>query len=123
MKQHDRFAARRKEVEREILTPAFPDDVEHLHDGSWSCSAASFDLMSRSFCRFGFTLDYSWSFDTLYEKLGFIVEAACNIPLAGTKGKGAPSPAMNAYLLAVKSRDDNLIADTLPAALAEHADE
>lgn len=119
MPTHDKFKARKLAVAREILTPAFPEDVEHLVDGSWSCSGASFKAMSRSFRRFGFTLDYSWSFDTLYEKFAFILEAACRVPGAGSGAQHDYSPAMLDYLLAVKSRDDSLIALTLDAVLAQ----
>ena len=116
---HSQLEARRLAVAREVLTPAFPEDVTHLADGSWSCSKFSFDLMSRSFRRFGFTLDYSWTFDTLYETFAFILEAACRVPCAGAGGPQEYSTAMLDYLLAVKSRDDSRIPTALEAVLAE----
>lgn len=120
MSQHSEFEARRIAVELEILTPPFPDDVEHFEDGSWACSHESFVAMSRSYSRFGFTLSYDWSFDTLYDNFCFILRAACLIPTVESAASGKRyGPAITEYLLAVKKRDPRLIAPALAAAMAE----
>jgi len=72
----DAFEARREKAKREIQAPPFPADVTHYDDGSWECSGESFDLMYQSFKRFGFELDYRWSFNTLYSNFSFILRAA-----------------------------------------------
>ncbi len=120
MKSHNRFEARRAQVEREILTPPFPEDVEHYEGGTWSCSAASFALMSRSFKRFGFELDRAWSFDTLYERFSFIMRAACSMPSLGSVALGERHTIeMVEYLRAVQARDDSRIGPALSAVLAQ----
>jgi hypothetical protein len=117
---HDKFKARRLAVAREILRPTFPEDLVQWDDGSWTCSAVSFDMLARSFRRYGLTLEASWSFDTLFDRFAFILVASGRVPGAGTGAQHDYSPAMHAYLLAVQHRDDELIAQTLGAALAEH---
>jgi hypothetical protein len=119
MPTHSKFAARKLAVEREILTPAFPADVAHLADGTWTCSRESVDALTRSFQRFGITLDGAWSFDTLYDNFTFILRAAGRLRAAGSGAPKEYSATMCDYLLAVKARDANLIATTLQAVQAE----
>jgi hypothetical protein len=114
------FETRQEQVRREIATPPFPDDVTHYDDGSWECSSASFDLMAKSFKRFGFELDYQWSFATLYARFTFIVRSASLLPgLQSGRAEEKHSPELVAYLRAVSARNDRLIQETLPSALAQ----
>lgn len=112
------FAARREEVQREVLVPPFPADLTHYDDGSWECSAESFSRMQRSFKRFGFELDYSWSFDALYARFSFILRSASlvsSLDLGWVEERQVPE--MIAYLRAVAARDDVQVARLLPGAL------
>ena len=110
----NKFEERRAEVEGEIRTPAFAEDLEHYDDGTWECSAASFELMAKSFKRYGFDLSLDWSFATLYERFCFLLRASSWVSCLdfGTPAE-RHSPEMLAYLRAVKSRDDKAIALTL----------
>lgn len=118
----DAFEARREEVEREILVPPFPADVTHYDDGSWECSGVSFDRMARSFKRFGFELDYRWSFDTLYTRFSFILRSSSLISALDLAWVVEQHDSgFVGYLRAVAARDDIAVSQTLPAALQVEA--
>ena len=116
----DVFEARRESAKREILTPPFPADVTHYDDGSWECSKASFDLMSQSYKRFGFELDYRWSFDTLYANFSFVLRAASLMLCLDQRWLAEKyTPEFVEYLQAVGARDDVRISQSLQAALLD----
>jgi hypothetical protein len=114
------FEAKRDSAQREILTPPFPRDVTHYDDGTWECSAESFDLMAQSFKRFGFELDYRWSFNTLYERFSFVLRSASlisGLDLGWVEEKHTPE--LVAYLRAVVAGDDVRVGQTLSEALIQ----
>lgn len=112
---HPQFQSRRTAIANEVLTPPFPEDVQHFDDGSWDCSKESFDLMSRSFSRFGFELEYSWSFETLFQRFNFVLGAASLMPAVEYGAFDERySGTMIEYLQAVHSHDTAKAKSLLP---------
>lgn len=116
---HSLVEARRLEVEGQLYTPPFPEDVEHWEDGSWSCSDASFKEMSSAYRRFGFTLERGSTFDELSEMFLFIQQVSGRLRGAGEWPMPHCTPTMIEYCLAVKARDDSKIPAALAAVMAE----
>lgn len=78
--------------------------------------------MASSFTRFGFSLSYAWTFDTLYDNYTFVLRAACLIPrIESGQLENEFSTAMVEYLRAVENRAPRLIEPALASVMAERA--